>query len=212
MLPVNELFTLQDRENILAWMAEWPRWLAVVNYRKIPPQKVKTVFFGDSITDNFPLNEFFPNASLLNRGIGGDTVDGLYFRLDEDVFPYHPEQVVMMIGINGIERDFEEIVRKIGTVASLMGEKEINVWLASITPLRSTDRWDRFRYQDKIVKLNARLREIAERNFAGFLDYHSLLKDENGELRADYARDDGTHLTFAGYQAMAELLAGTVPL
>ena len=212
MLPVNELFTLQDRENILAWMAEWPRWLAVVNYRKIPPQKVKTVFYGDSITDNFPLNEFFPNASLLNRGIGGDTADGLYFRLDEDVFPYHPEQVVMLIGINGIERELDLIFRKITAVAFLMKEAGIKVWLASVTPLRKPDQCNRFRYQDKIVELNARLRESAERNFAGFLDYHSVLKDENGELRADYARDDGTHLTFSGYQAMAKLLADTVSL
>ncbi len=71
MFKTNELFTEEDKKNIYSFLDSWPRHMAVVNYRKIRPQRVKTVFYGDSITDNFPLNEFFPNASLLNRGIGG---------------------------------------------------------------------------------------------------------------------------------------------
>ena len=193
-------------------MDTWPRYLEILNYRKIAPQRIKTVFFGDSITNAFPLNEFFPNASLLNRGIGGDSINGLYFRLEDDVFPYHPEQVVMMIGINGIQMDFELIIRKITAVASLMKERGINVWLCSITPLRYPDKWDRFQYQGKIVKLNICLREIAEKEFAGFIDYHSALKDEEGELCVEYAKDDGTHITFAGYQVMAKVVAETISL
>lgn len=212
MLPVNNLFTAEDKKGIFSFLDTWPRYLEVVNYRKIAPQHVRTVFFGDSITSGFPLTEFFPNASLLNRGIGGDNVNGLYFRLEDDVFPYHPEQVVMMIGINGIRMDFELIIRKITAVASLMKERGIKVWLCSITPLRYPDQWDRFRYQDKIVKLNGRLREIAEKDFSGFIDYHSALKDEKGELSADYAKEDGTHITFAGYQMMARVLSEKVSL
>ena len=212
MFPVNELFTAEDKKNIFSFLDTWPRYLEILNYRKIAPQRVKTVFFGDSITNAFPLNEFFPNASLLNRGIGGDSVNGLYFRLEDDVFPYHPEQVLMMIGINGIQMDFELIVRKIAAVATLMKERGIKVWLCSITPLRYPDKWDRFQYQDKIVKLNERLRETAEKDFSGFIDYHSVLKDEKGELCADYAKDDGTHITFAGYQVMAKVLSETIDL
>ena len=212
MLPVNDLFTEEDKKDIFSFLDTWPRYLEILNYRKIAPRHVKTVFFGDSITNGFPLNEFFPNASLLNRGIGGDNVNGLYFRLEDDVFPYTPEQVVMMIGINGIQMDFELIIRKITAVASLMKERGIKVWLCSITPLRYPDKWDRFQYQDKIVKLNGRLREIAEKDFAGFVDYHSALKDEKGELSADHAKEDGTHITFAGYQVMAKRLSETVSL
>ena len=212
MFPVNDLFTEADKKNIFSFLDTWPRYLEILNYRKIAPQHVKTVFFGDSITNAFPLNEFFPNASLLNRGIGGDNVNGLYFRLEDDVLPYHPEQVVMMIGINGIQMDFEMIVRKIAAVAALMKERGIKVWLCSITPLRYPDKWDRFPYQGKIVKLNERLRETAEKEFAGFIDYHSALKDEKGELGADYAKEDGTHITFAGYQVMADMLSETIAL
>ncbi len=212
MFPVNELFTEQDKENIFSFLDSWPRYLEILNYRKIEAQKVKTVFFGDSITDNFPLKEFFPNASLLNRGIGGDNVNGLYFRMEDDVLPYQPEQVVMMIGINGIEMDFELIIRKITAVADLMASRNIRVYLCSILPLRSPDEWNRFQYQDKIVQINRELKRIAAEKFAGFIDYHSVMKDEKGELHRDFALPDGTHLTFAGYQQMAKVLAASVSL
>ncbi len=212
MFAANELFTEQDKNNIFSFLNSWPRYLEIVNYRKIEAQKVKTVFFGDSITENFPLKEFFPNASLLNRGIGGDNINGLYFRMEDDVLPYHPEQAVMMIGINGIEMDFDLIIRKITAVADLMASRNIRVYLCSVLPLRYPDEWNRFQYQDKIVQLNRELKRIAAEKFAGFIDYHSVMKDENGELRKEFALPDGTHLTFAGYQQMAKILAAAVTL
>lgn len=212
MLPVNELFTEDDKKAIYSFLDTYPRYLEVLNFRRLPPKKVKTVFYGDSITNAFPLQEFFPGASLLNRGIGGDNVNGLYFRMEDDVFPFLPEQVVMMIGINGIEWEFDLIIAKITRLAELLAEKGIKVYLCSILPLRNPDSWNRFRFQDKIVKLNAELKRIAESRFAGFLDYHKALRDENGELAKEFAREDGTHLTFDGYIAMANVLEEKVPL
>ena len=89
MLPVNELFTAKDKEAIYSFLDTYPRYLEILEYRKLPPKPVKTVFYGDSITNAFPFQEFFPGASFLNRGIGGDNVNGLYFRLEDDVFPFH---------------------------------------------------------------------------------------------------------------------------
>lgn len=212
MLPVNELFTEKDKEEIYSFLNTYPRYLEILEYRKLPPKPVKTVFYGDSITNAFPLQEFFPGASFLNRGIGGDNVNGLYFRLEDDLFPYHPEQVVMMIGINGIEWEFGKILAKISRVAELIAERGSRVYLGSILPLRNPDAWNRFRFQEKIVDLNAEIRKLAESRFAGYLDYHAAVRDENGELAKPYARPDGTHLTFDGYIAMAHVLEQTVPL
>lgn len=212
MLPVNELFTAKDKEEIYSFLNTYPRYLEILEYRKLPPKPVKTVFYGDSITNAFPLQEFFPGASFLNRGIGGDNVNGLYFRLEDDLFPYHPEQVVMMIGINGIEWEFGKILAKISRVAELIAERGSRVYLGSILPLRNPDAWNRFRFQEKIVDLNAEIRKLAESRFAGYLDYHAAVRNENGELAKPYARPDGTHLTFDGYIAMAHVLEQTVPL
>ena len=43
-------------------------------------------------------------------------------------------------------------------------------------------------------------------NGCGFMDYHSALKDETGQLAAEYAKPDGTHVTFAAYEVMAEIV------
>jgi len=81
------------------------RWQEILAYRKLADRigHVRNLFYGDSITEAWPLHEHFPNHSLLNRGIGGDNVCGLYLRLAEDVFAYTPEKVFILIGINGIE-------------------------------------------------------------------------------------------------------------
>ena len=142
----------------------------------------------------------------MNRGIGGDNINGLYFRLDEDIFPNSPRQVVINIGINGIERDFNDSIARLKFVAELMREHGIRVWCNSIAPLRAPDAWDRFQYQEKIVVLNEVCRELFEREFAGFFDLHALLRDSSGQLAAEYAQPDGTHWTFAAYQAASKLL------
>ena len=60
--------------------------------------------------------------------------------------------------------------------------------------------------------MNARLQDLAERKYAGFIDYHSALLDDAGELAEAYAKPDGTHITFDGYCVMAEVLKSTVAL
>src|ERR1019366_4631222 len=62
--------------------------------RKLPapaPVKPRVVFFGDSITDFWHLNEYFPDSDYLNRGIGGQTSGQLLQRMKDDVINLHPE-------------------------------------------------------------------------------------------------------------------------
>lgn len=200
------LFDRKSREDIQAFYDTRDRWKEILNYRTLSSGvgHVRNLFYGDSITEVWPLHEFFPNVPLLNRGIGGDNICGLYLRLDEDVFAYAPEKVFLMIGINGIEQKKQLILDRTRAVASLIRERGSKVYLGSILPLREPDAWDRFQYQEKIVEINAEQEEWSKGNLDGFIDYHSLLKDEDGQLRAEFAKPDGTHLTFAAYKVLAE--------
>ncbi|OGV40010.1 MAG: hypothetical protein A2X48_21105 [Lentisphaerae bacterium GWF2_49_21] len=204
-----DLFEPAKIASIRAFYETRDRWREIQNYRTLRPQvgHVKNIFYGDSITNAWPLGEFFPNHSLLNRGIGGDNVYGLYDRLNEDIFPYQPQKVFMMIGINGIEEDESGIVAHIQALAGMMKEKGIQVYLSSILPLRNPDNWNRFQYQDKIVSINSTLKEWSKDNAAGFLDYHSRIKDGTGQLAAECAQHDGTHVTFEAYRRMSEVVA-----
>ena len=102
------------------------RWQEILAYRKLADRigHVRNLFYGDSITEAWPLHEHFPNHSLLNRGIGGDNVCGLYLRLAEDVFAYTPEKVFILIGINGIELPKQLILDRTRAVAELIRRKE----------------------------------------------------------------------------------------
>ena len=202
------MFEPEKIEAIRAFYATRDRWKEILNLRTLRTKvgSVKNIFYGDSITNAWPLNEFFPNRSLLNRGIGGDNIYGLYDRLQDDVLAYRPQRVFMMIGINGIDEEKERILSHIQAVATMMKDAGIAVYLCSILPLRHPDNWNRFQYQDKIVTINAELKTWAEANVAGFLDYHSQVKDATGQLAAEHAQPDGTHITFAAYCRMAEVV------
>jgi lysophospholipase L1-like esterase len=60
------------------------------------------VFLGDSITDFFRVNEFFPGVYVINRGISGDTTDGVLNRLAESVYELSPSKIFLMIGTNDL--------------------------------------------------------------------------------------------------------------
>ncbi|MBI4979321.1 MAG: hypothetical protein HZC28_17705 [Spirochaetes bacterium] len=203
------MFEPEKLAAIRAFYETRDRWRELQNYRALRPLvgQVKNIFYGDSITNAWPLSEFFPNHSLLNRGIGGDNIYGLYDRLNDDVLPYRPERVFMMIGINGIQEPESVILEHIEAVAGMMTTQGIKVYLSSILPLRKPDSWDRFQYQDKIVSVNGTLAHWAKSNAAGFLDYHSRVKDETGQLAAECAQPDGTHVTFEAYRRMSEVVA-----
>ena len=207
-----DLFPEKDCTAIQNWYPTHERAAEKLEYRKIPPQKVKTVFYGDSITYNFQYHEFFPGISFMNRGVPGDRLTGLYSRLEQDLYPYQPEQVVLHAGINGIFEDNEIMLAKFEAISDLIVATGAKVYLCSVLPLRHGDQWNRFQYQDKIAALNKLLAELAGRKYSGFLDYHSAVKDEAGELAEKFAKPDGTHITFYGYCAMAEVLKKSVNL
>ena len=45
----------------------------------------RVVFFGDSITDIWHLDEYFPGKPYVNRGIGGQTTPQMLVRFRQDV-------------------------------------------------------------------------------------------------------------------------------
>lgn len=208
MMEVTDLFTERDRDIIYGFYEGFQRAKDVKRFRDYDSQhgSVDTIFYGDSIFQLWPTEQAFPELSHLNRGIGGDNIDGLYHRLNEDIFPNNPKNVVINIGINGIGGPVDVFMEKYRMVALLMKERGINVWCNSIAPVRHGDTWNRFQYLDLIVEENARIRELCEKELAGYFDLHSILKDEAGELAAQYAQDDGTHWTHEAYLKVSPIL------
>ncbi len=72
------------------------------------------LFIGDSLTEWFDLESYFPDVPVMNQGIAGDTTYGLLERID-GVIANPSSRTFLMIGINDIFNGFikEDIVENL---------------------------------------------------------------------------------------------------
>jgi lysophospholipase L1-like esterase len=163
---------------------------------------------------------------VVNRGIPGDQTHGYLDRFERDVIDLHPRAVIIW-GVDNdviraprgrtaeacwrVERNLESLVR----LARVHGIEPI---LVTDLTLRPPSRWfewlaalvGRIRgkegYQQRInghvLRINAFIREMAERTGTRLLDLHPLVSTRNGMRARRYAKPDGSHLTDAGYRAI----------
>jgi lysophospholipase L1-like esterase len=178
----------------------------------------RVVFFGDSITDIWKLENYFPGKPYVNRGISGQTTPQMLVRFQQDVIDLHPKVVVILAGTNDIAgntgpmRD-EDIEANYTSFAELARANGIHVVYASILPVHNyTDRSKDFfaqRPMSRIVELNQWLKNYCEKKHIVYLDYFSAVVDDKSLLKKDLA-DDGLHPNDAGYKIMAPLAEGAI--
>src|SRR5271170_2419291 len=54
------------------------------------PGERRVIFFGDSITDGWHLDQYFPGKGYINRGISGQTTSQMLVRFYQDVIALQP--------------------------------------------------------------------------------------------------------------------------
>ena len=183
------------------------------------PGENRVVFFGDSITDIWHLDEYFPGKPYLNRGIGGQTTPQMLVRFRQDVIALQPKVVVILAGTNDIAgntgpKRLEDIESDYASMAELARANHIAVVFSSVLPVHNyTDRSKDFfaqRSPEKILALNKWLKEyVAAHPDCLYLDYFTALVDDKGLLKKDLA-DDGLHPNPAGFKIMAPLAEAAI--
>jgi hypothetical protein len=78
---------------------QWYRLLAPV-YAALP-RHATVVMLGDSITTLTDWNALLPSFDVANRGIPGDTTEGVLKRIDS-IITMHPQCVALMLGVNDL--------------------------------------------------------------------------------------------------------------
>jgi lysophospholipase L1-like esterase len=187
-----------------------------------PPKRGedRVVFFGDSITDIWHLDEYFPGKPYVNRGIGGQTTPQMLVRFRQDVIDLRPKVVVILAGTNDIAGNtgpmrLEDIEANYASMAELARANNIKVIYSSVLPVHNyTDKAKDFfaqRPPEKILVLNNWLRSycVLPANSCTFLDYYSAMVDTTGMLKKDLA-DDGLHPNVAGYKIMAPMAEAAI--
>ena len=187
---------------------------AEANGKLLPPGKLpRVVFMGDSITDFWRLNEYFPGRDFVNRGISGQTTTQMLGRFQQDVLALHPRAVLILAGTNDIARGIpvngiEDNLSMMGDLAKAHGIKPL---FASILPVSDYHKGDDPRYEmtklrplASIQQVNLWLREYCRREGFTLVDYYAAMTDTNGQLPADEA-DDGLHPNAKGYRIMSPI-------
>lgn len=183
-----------------------------------PPGPKRVVFFGDSITDIWKLDESFPGKHYINRGIGGQTTPQMLVRFRPDVIDLDPAVVLVLAGTNDIagntgDETLEQIEGDYATMAELAKVHGIRLVFASVMPINNYNptalRFFLQRSPEKILALNVWLKKYCADNGLTYLDYFSAMVDANGMLKADLTAD-GLHPNAAGFAVMAPLAEAAI--
>jgi len=177
------------------------------------PGENRVVFFGDSITDSWHLDESFPGKPYINRGIGGQTTSQMLVRFRQDVINLQPKVVVILAGTNDIAGNSgpisnEDIEANYRDFSELAKANNVRLIFSSILPVHNytPQSHDFFaqRPMDRILALNKRLKDYCDKSNLIYLDYFSAVVDDKGLLNRDLA-DDGLHPNKAGFAIMAPM-------
>ena len=155
------------------------------------------VFIGDSLTEWGDWQRRFPDYSVTNLGISGETVEGLLARRERiRARVENPDYIFLMTGINNIANEqydiidpYHEIVRNLTT-----WYKRSTLVVQSILPVELT--W----ISPEVIRdTNRQLEQIAREFSAEYLDVYSVFVGPTGNPLSECLQDDGVHVSRRGY-------------
>ena len=182
----------------------------------------RVVFIGDSITDSWKLDQYFPGAPYVNRGISGQTTSQMLLRFRADVIDLEPKVVVILAGTNDIAGNtgpisLQDIENNYETMVDLAHAHGINVVFASVMPISDYNKNAQGnpivrslqRRPEQILALNEWIKKYCAERKLVYLDYFSAMADEKGFLKADIA-NDGLHPNAKGYELIKPLAENAI--
>lgn len=183
-------------------------------------EKNSVVFFGDSITEMYNLDAFYPDKGYINRGIGGDLTTDLVRRAETNVIALQPKAVVLLIGTNDLNtRTVDDTAKSYSELLSILTNSLPNTRLIvqSVLPICTLSYpfshiMISNRTNDKITALNEKIKGLCEDIKSSkpsldiiYVDTHAILLDGN-KLNEIYALD-GLHINNYGYSAITGALS-----
>ncbi len=173
---------------------------------------VKTILFGDSITEFWKSNNpsFFQQHQIINRGISGQTTSQMLLRFRQDVLNLKPKRVVILAGANDIAENtgpitLEHIADNIFSMVELARFHHIDVTMSSLLPAYSFSWKPGIEPANKVLELNKILKAYAVKNKIPFIEYHAVMKDSRNGLPPKYSGDE-VHPNKEGYDIMEAIL------
>jgi lysophospholipase L1-like esterase len=177
---------------------------------------VELLFVGDSITDGWRnagqthWDQHFARFKPANFGIGGDTTQGVLWRMQNgELEGYKAKLIVMMLGTNNINRNpNDEIVDGDRLIIEEFKKRQpqAKVLLLGIFP-RAVSATDPFRAS--IKDINSKLAALADNKQVFFMDIGDKFLAADGTLTPEIM-PDALHPNFRGYKIWADAISSRV--
>lgn len=165
---------------------------------------------GDSITYGFPYGPVLSwlnmaaeknNMKYWNRGINGDTTEGMLRRFDHDILRLKPTYVIIMGGTNdayaGINT--EQVINHIREMVELALKNNIIPFIGLPIPCNDLA-------EEKLLEQYRKaMRQYAAEHKIGVIDFHKALADDSGLMIKEGLHCDGIHPNAAGYEVMTDV-------
>lgn len=167
-----------------------------------PMRPADVVMVGDSITAGGRWSSRFPDVTIVNRGISGDTGLKILARMD-GILATKPKTALVMFGINDIYNGVpvERILQRYDQIISILEAQRIKVVIQSTLACSGHICGEKL---NQVYALNSGLLKIAKQRRLKYVDINKGLSDRTG-LRRDYSRD-GIHLNGEGYATWYTML------
>lgn len=179
-------------------------------FELLPVSPGDIIFLGNSITNGNEWGELFDNIHIKNRGISGDTSEGILDRLD-NILKGKPAKIFLLVGINDIARSIsvDSIIQNIRHIIGRSHSKasETKLYLQSVLPVNPDfGMFSEHMKPDSIESLNEKLKNIAGEYSVQYIDlYPRFVIAGTNKLDMRYT-NDGLHLMGTGYLLWRDIL------
>ena len=192
-----------------------PEWAKKLYYDRIEvfkQDKLKfnqIVFLGNSITEGGKdWNKKFGVVGISNRGIAGDSTDGVIARLNE-IIHFSPKAIFLLIGINDIYNELtpstDYIANNILKIIKRINQEspKTKIFLQTILPVEKEI------YKEKIIAVNKMIKTFVSQSKFEIIDLYSIFVNEDGRMKKELSYD-GVHLNEKGYTVWVDYIKPTV--
>jgi hypothetical protein len=165
------------------------------------PRHTAVVMLGDSITALTDWSALLQSFDVANRGIIGDTAEGVLERIDS-IIAMHPQCVAIMVGVNDLfaKRSVQQLLQNYSTIVDRLSTSGATVIVQSI--LATSQSYASL--NASVIDVNRSLAEMCRRSG------RCLYLDLNSTVAATGAvadSIDGLHLGPNSYKIWANTLA-----
>lgn len=178
-------------------------------FEKSPISSKDIVMLGNSLTENGgDWAARLGKKKVVNRGIIGDDVPGIFERLHQ-ILPFHPAKIVLMEGINDLSHNLSssEIAQSVSnTIDRIRRESpKTKLILQSLLPINEDFKtYKRLEGKtDTVAVINSALEAVAKDKGIDFVNLYPLFVETGSNKMRKELSTDGLHLNEKGYDIWA---------